>query len=122
MSYTTYYLKFADEIEFDSELDTAGFKHTWDAVLDEDGNETEPAGYSYGTSTGAIDVVGTVYRKTGNIINITEQDGTEIDYEETEPVEGFHVNIRLRSGVSMPDNLIPFILDPAPNTPYRVFA
>jgi hypothetical protein len=52
----------------------------------------------------AIDVVGILYRN-----------------DTFEPLEGFHVNLRLPEGVDLPQELAVFVL-PTPQMPKRVFA
>lgn len=48
----------------------------------------------YSANTGyAIDVIGTIYKPTGNKIRYTIN-GAEIDLPETLPIEGFHINLR----------------------------
>lgn len=49
---------------------------------------------TYSANTGyAIDVIGTIYKPTGNKIRHTIN-GADVDLPETLPVEGFHVNLR----------------------------
>ena len=59
-----------------------------------------------------ISVIGTMYRKTGAIL--TDAEGME--YYETTPVDGYHVNMRCRA--EQPD-LVAY--DTAPTTPQRVW-
>jgi len=59
-----------------------------------------------------ISVIGTMYTRTGNIL--TDADGME--YYETTPVDGYHVNMRCRA--EQPD-LVAY--DTAPTTPQRVW-
>lgn len=122
MNYNDYYLKFASETEFDTAFVDAGYKQTWDAELDEEGNEIEPGGYSYYIENGAVDVIGTIFAPTGNMLQTTEEDGSTYEFEETAPVEGFHVNVRLREGVELATEVQEFVLSPAPSTPARIFA
>lgn len=56
------------------------------------------------SETHATDVIGTLYRN-----------------DTFAPLEGFHVNLRLKQGISLPANLQPYNL-PAPALPKRVFA
>ncbi|RLF63879.1 MAG: hypothetical protein DRN30_06055 [Thermoplasmata archaeon] len=61
------------------------------------------------------EVIGTIYRPTGNML--TDSEGNE--YPEMEPVEGYHVN-----ALDLTDEdrqkLEPYIIQP--ETPYCVFA
>jgi hypothetical protein len=60
-----------------------------------------------------VSVIGTMYTRTGNIL--TDEEGME--YYETAPIPGYHVNIR--STVEQPDLAA---YDTAPTTPMRVWA
>ncbi len=75
---------------------------------DTQGNSSFPA--YIGTS--AVDVIGLIYKPTGNT---TEMDGFVVP--ETAPLDGWHVNL---SG-DCPDDLQAFVI-PAPGNPVRVFA
>jgi len=59
-----------------------------------------------------VSVIGTMYTKTGNIL--TDDEGME--YYETTPVDGYHVNMRCRA--EQPDLTA---YDTAPTTPQRVW-
>lgn len=68
----------------------------------------------------ALDVVfgtGVIHAKTGNTLTITDENGVEMQIDETAPVAGFHVNVS-----AMPDVLREFMLDPQPAYPKCVFA
>lgn len=71
------------------------------------GNSSFPA--YIGTS--AVDVIGLIYKPTGNT---TEMDGFTVP--EMAPLDGWHVNL---SG-DCPDDLLPFVIEVA--APVRVFA
>ena len=60
-----------------------------------------------------VSVIGTMYTRTGNIL--TDDEGLE--YYETAPIPGYHVNMRC---VSFQEDLVPY--DTAPATPMRVWA
>jgi hypothetical protein len=67
----------------------------------------------------AIDVVGVIYKPTGNML--TDAEGFE--YPKTAPLDGWHVNVRLsgdnvRGSVEAIDELYGVV----PNSPSRVFA
>ena len=70
------------------------------------------------TADYAIDVVGVIYRTTGN--TLTDADGNE--YPEQAPLEGWHVNVRLL-GDTLRDTVegLDLIYGVIPNTPARVW-
>lgn len=57
----------------------------------------------------AVDLVGTIYREPA------EAGATP------EPVAGYHVNLRLRDGATLPPALLPYLIPP-PAAPKRVWA
>jgi hypothetical protein len=116
-------------IRLNSEADTltalAAFCHqdTQTAVDDETGEETVTnVGEPYlvtATHDYAIDVVGVIYKPTGNML--VDDEGNE--YPETAPLDGWHVNIRLigdkmREAVEALDAEYGVV----PKTPSRVWA
>lgn len=60
-----------------------------------------------------IDYVGIIYRPSGAL----DEEGSPI----MEPVEGYHVNLRVR-GELTPEQLAILPIIPKPNKPHRVFA
>lgn len=68
--YNDFYLKFADEAEANG-------------VLFEGDGEERRAKYT------AIDVIGTIYKPTGNVLTTDEGEVPEMA-----PLEGWHVNVR----------------------------
>lgn len=68
----------------------------------------------------AIDVVGTIYRPTGNMI--ADDDGNE--YPETAPIPGWHVNLRFLTDAMQAEAqaLSEWVVSPAPKSPARVWA
>lgn len=94
----TYFLKFASEAEAIEHL--AAFRS-------EDG---EWLTYKDGAN---LDVVGTIYKPTGKLIQSDEG----FEYPEMAPLDGFHVNI-LSDGFD--ESLAPFVV--VPSSPSRVFA
>ena len=67
----------------------------------------------------AIDVVGVIYKPTGNML--TDSEGFE--YPETAPVDGWHVNVRL-VGDAMREvvEALDALYGVAPNSPSQVFS
>jgi hypothetical protein len=66
----------------------------------------------------ALDVIGVIYKGTGNMIEVNSSDMGAYTYEEQAPIEGFHANIR---GELTPEQeaLLPLIA--APSSPNRVW-
>lgn len=65
----------------------------------------------------SIDVIGIIYEETGE--TLVDSDG--IEYPETAPVNGWHVNIRTIKPLTQEQlNVLPVI--DKPNNPVRVFA
>jgi hypothetical protein len=102
---------------------SAFYKQDSHTETDEDGNETvvldgEPYLVSY-TADYAIDVVGIIYRPTGNIL--TDAEGNE--YPEVAPLNGWHINLRLNGDARRADveALSTYFVDPEPTRPNRVW-
>lgn len=91
--YTDYFLRFADETEANG-------------VLFEGDGEERRANYT------AIDVIGTIYKPTGNMLTTDEG-----PVDEMAPIPGWHVNVR-HMGEAL--ELAPFQVYPA--TPVRMWA
>lgn len=66
----------------------------------------------------ALDVIGLIYKGTGNMIEVNSPDMGTYTYEEQAPIEGFHANIR---GELTPEQeaLLPLIAKP--NNPVRIW-
>ena len=117
-----FFLKLASEADMPTAL-SAFYKQDYTTiVVPETGEEsTQVEGDPYlvpHTKDYAIDVVGVIYRPTGNML--TDADGNE--YPEQAPLEGWHVNIRLigearRVDVEAADAVYGVI----PNSPARVW-
>lgn len=85
-----YYLKAESEQALWAALEAAGAATTFD-VKDEQGNVVETrhaptAGYS-------IDIIGTIYKPTGNLIQKTVE-GVTMEVPEMAALDGFHANLR----------------------------
>ena len=97
--------------EYDSEDPLNSPPEGWDDMLN---GEYEKAGaYSWGFVGEALDIIGTVYTESGNMVQDQEKG---IEYPEIVPVDGFHANMKARAGLEG----LPTI--PAPATPYRKWA
>ena len=120
---TDFYLKLASEADMPTALSAFYRQDTKTEVDDETGEETvinvgDPYLVSH-TADYAIDVVGVIYKPTGNIL--TDADGFE--YEETAPLDGWHINLRLNGDARRADAeaLSAYFVDPEPATPSRVW-
>ena len=120
---TDFYLKLASEADMPTALAAFYRQDTETTVDGETGEETvinvgDPYLVSH-TADYAIDVVGVIYKPTGNIL--TDADGFE--YEETAPLDGWHINLRLNGDARRADAeaLSAYFVDPEPATPSRVW-
>ena len=103
---------------------SAFYKQEYTTVVDpETGEETQvPEGSPYLVTTThdyAIDIVGTIYKPTGN--TLTNPEGHE--YPEMAAIDGWHINIRLGGEARRADveALSQYFVDPEPQTPERVW-
>jgi len=112
-SWNDLFLRFADADAATAALLAAGLLTETQALLDADGNVLMPAGYAPVNAT--IDTVGTIYKPTGN--TITTDMGEQ---PEMEPLDGWHVNVRLKADQATPANLEQYKVAPA--NPVRVWA
>lgn len=98
-----YYLKFNNEQELWSALES----------LDLAGKFAESG--QYFAKGIALDIIGTIYKPTGNMISTTE--GLQIP--EMSAIDGYHANIR---GALTEEQQLALPLISSPATPYRVWA
>lgn len=91
--YTDYFLKFADEAAADAVL------------FEGEGEERRPL-YA------AIDVIGTIYEPTGNVLQSDEGEVPEMA-----PIDGWHVNVRHTAEAADLEQYRVF-----PGTPQRLWA
>lgn len=119
----TYYLKAADAQSLWEALEAEGLAHkqydTEDPlnVAPEAADEAwEPTGaYDWIADTPMLDIIGTVYQPTGNML--TDAEGFE--YPEMAPVSGYHANLR-EDLTDEQQAALPTIKAPA--TPMRIWA
>jgi len=105
-----FYLRFADKAQADSVLYTTTPVL---AVVDTEGNVITPAGEDIVTPNFAnIDVIGTIYRPTGEVETV---DGMEVPVMAA--LEGYHVNVRAVGEDT--SALVPFAV--SPTIPQRVW-
>lgn len=97
-----YYLRSPTEADMLVALHDAG-------ILVTQGNETH--------ATCDISTVGIIYSETGRILI----DGDGYEYSEVAPIDGWHVNLRVR-GELTPEQLAILPIIPKPKNPRRVFA
>mgnify|MGYP000751083095 CR=1 FL=1 len=125
----TIHLKAADEATFMQALKDCewAWETEYRVEVDEDGNETvtedviREAGVANYTATHSLDIIGTIYRETGNMVEQTFADGEDtIEVPEMAPIDGWHANLLLH-GEDMPEALAEFEIE-APATPIRKFA
>ena len=120
---TDFYLKLASEADMPTALSAFYRQDTKTEVDDETGEETvinvgDPYLVSH-TADYAIDVVGIIYKPTGN--TLTDAEGNE--YPEVAPLDGWHINLRLIGDARRADveALSAYFVDPEPKTPSRVW-
>lgn len=108
--FNDYYCKFASEEAANTALVAAGVLTHVEAVVDEEGNVLQPAGFA---ATGAsVDVIGLIYKPTG------EMQQTEFgEAPVMAAVTGWHVNVRSSTEIAALSQY-----DVAPATPARVWA
>ena len=117
-----FFLKLASEADMPTALAAFYHQDTETTVDDETGEETVVnVGDPYlvpHTKDYAIDVVGVIYRPTGNML--TDEDGNE--YPEQAPLDGWHVNIRLIGDARMVDvEAADEVYGVIPDSPARVW-
>jgi len=117
-----FFLKLASEADMPTVL-TSFYRQ--DTITEVDGETGEETVVNVGdpymvkqTTDYAIDVVGVIYRPTGN--TLTDADGNE--YPEQAPLEGWHVNVRLL-GDALRDTVeaLDAIYGMQPQSPARIF-
>jgi hypothetical protein len=107
------FLKFSDEAEMLSVL-FHDVPTEWATVTDEETGEVTktPIAFESRPRFANTDIVGTIYRPTGN--TLTDDEGNE--YPEQEVLDGFHVNIRAEAPIEELETYRVY-----PNAPARVW-
>jgi hypothetical protein len=93
----------------------------WSALFAADvASESTEDGVTYrGAKSGyALDVIGLIYRGTGQMVEVNDPDMGTFSYEEQAPIEGFHANLR-GNLTDEQKALLPLIDKPA--TPNRIW-
>lgn len=99
-----YYLKANSEAELWQTLKTAGAAVSYDVKNEAD----EVVETRYGPAPGySIDVIGTIYKPTGNKIQQTIEDRT-VEVPELEALPGFHANMRGPADLAPKVTLTPY--------------
>jgi hypothetical protein len=113
-----YRLQLPDEAAWWAAADACGWvKYEYESQMIEIGQEPpEPIVKNkwLDTSERDFDIIGTIYKPTGNTI---EQEGIEI--QEMTAINGYHVNIRLHN-TELPESMAQYVV--IPNNPVRTWA
>ena len=120
---TDFYIKLPSEADMPTVLAAFYKQDTTTEVDDETGEETViNVGDAYLVSTThdyAIDLVGVIYEPTGE--TLTDDEGNE--WQETAPLDGWHLNIRLLNDTMRAAvEAIDATYGVTPNSPSRVWA
>lgn len=99
-----YYLRANDEQHLWQALSAAGLTV-----------ETEEGPRAQGID---LDIIGVIYRETGAMITANSPDQGEFTYPETEPIPGFHANLR---GDLSEEQIALLPLIDKPTTPVRIW-
>jgi len=107
------FLKFSDEAEMLSVLFHVVLTE-WETTTDEETGEVTktPIAFESRPRFANTDIVGTIYRPTGN--TLTDDEGNE--YPEQAALDGFHVNIRAEAPIEELESFRVY-----PNAPARVW-
>ena len=119
---TDFYLKIASEADQPSVLSEFYRQDYTTEVNPETGEETQvPEGDPYlvqFTADYGIDVVGTIYKPTGNVV--IDAEGNEVP--EMAPLDGWHINIRLVGDARREDvEALDALYGVTPTSPRRVW-
>ena len=114
------FLKFADHAEALAAFEAAGV-----TIPPGENDDVRIAYHDTGLPAGMLIVKavgascdGVIWSPTGH----AETDGDGSDYPVMEPVEGFHINIRITDGPALPGALYVFLVSPHPETPAERFS
>jgi hypothetical protein len=113
-----YYLKSTSEGELKALLLSANILVASEEVLGENGEVIYPAS-QYPAEGLVIDYVGTIYKPTGNMINVGAP--SHLEYPEMVPLDGFHANLR-GALTEEQEAAIASIVLPIPANPVRIWA
>jgi hypothetical protein len=91
-------------------------EHMWE-TLTAAGLTSEYEGKKYAKGI-SLDVIGVIYKETGNTTTVTDPEGTSYEVPETQAIEGYHANIRGELTEEQ-QQALPLIAKPA--TPNRIW-
>ena len=119
---TDFYLRLNSEADTPTALAAFYRQDTETTVDDETGEETVTnVGDPYlvmHTPDYAIDIVGVIHKPTGNTLT----DDAGFEYEETAPLDGWHINVRLVGDARRADvEALDSLYGVTPNSPSRVW-
>jgi len=121
-SKTDFYLRLQSEADTPAAL-SAFYKQDYTVTVDEEtGEEIQtPEGDPYlvmHTADYAIDIVGVIHKPTGNTLT----DDAGFEYEETTPLDGWHINVRLMGDARRADvEALDAAYGVTPKSPSRVW-
>lgn len=110
-----YYLKFNNKQELWNTLLSLGLAIETDNMVSDGASGYDKERIATGI---ALDIIGTIYKPTGNMVTSTTEAG-EIVFPEVAAIDGFHANIR---GSLTDEQIAALPLIEKPTTPYRVWA
>lgn len=110
--FNDYYCKFESEEAANAALVAAGALVQTDAVIDENEQVIQPAGFTPAAGV-SIDVIGVIHKPTGNMIPTVEFG----EQPEMAAIPGWHVNVRSSTEIEALKTY-----DIAPATPVRIWA
>ena len=108
-----YFLRFVNEDLCKQALEPVGMYSPPETDPDDPQRILQSGHYITAEHGWAMDPVGVIYEP-----GTYDEDGNELT--PPTPLPGWHVNIA--SDLPVPSSLVPYILDPEPTTPHRVFA
>ena len=124
-----YFLKAASETELYSTLESLDLVGKY--YLPEDTLNQKPEGadeawvptgkFNWFPKDIALDVIGTIYKPTGNMVTVDGPDGTTFEVPEQAPIDGYHANIRANLTEAQTTGLSSLLIT-APKLPCRVWA
>ena len=121
-SKTDFYLRLQSEADTPAAL-SAFYKQDYTVTVDEEtGEEIQtPEGDPYlvmHTADYAIDIVGVIHKPTGNTLT----DDAGFEYDETAPMDGWHINVRLVGDARRSDvEALDAAYGVTPNSPSRLW-
>ena len=116
-----YHLKAATETAFWTALISAGVVELVEQQIIGEGEELVTETERQVKRGQNLDVIGVIWKPTGETITVKSIDDTDMEVPEMAPIEGFHANLRGGLTEEQIATLGSMIIE-APATPYRVWA